>query len=73
MTMPVTLALQAAALAFALVLTGPTSLQPTEGMPTPVIRTVAPAEAQRLHCRLYFGCAPARKVSVESVGDSHVR
>jgi hypothetical protein len=66
MTMPVTLALQAAALAFALVLTGPTSVQSTEGTSTPVIRTAMHAEAQRLHCRLYFGCAPAQKASAES-------
>jgi hypothetical protein len=69
MTMPVTLALQAAALAFALVLTGPTSLQPTEEKSTPVIRTAAPAETQRLHCRLYFGCAPAQKAGAESARD----
>ena len=67
--MPVTLALQAAALAFALVLTGPTSLQPTEDRSTPVTWTAAPAEAQRLHCRLYFGCAPAQKVGAESARD----
>ena len=69
MTMPVTLALQAAALAFALVLTGPTYLHPTEERSTPVIRTAAPAEAQRLHCRLYFGCAPAQKAGTESTRD----
>jgi hypothetical protein len=69
MTMPVTLALQAAALAFALVLTGPTSLQPTEDRSTPVIRTATPAEAQRLHCQLYFGCAPAQKASTASAPD----
>ncbi len=58
MTMPVTLALQAAALAFALLMTG-TSLQPTEQMR--VIRTVAPSGPRHLHCRLYFGCAPLQK------------
>ena len=66
MTMPVTLALQAAALAFALVLTGPTSLQSAEGASTPVIRTATRIEVQRLHCRLYFGCAPAHKADAES-------
>jgi hypothetical protein len=68
MTMPVTLALQAAALAFALLLSGPTS-QPTEDAPKPVVRTSMPADAQRLHCRLYFGCAPAQKVSAVGVKD----
>lgn len=60
--------LQAAALAFALVLTGPTSLQPTESTSPPVLRTAARAETQHLHCRLYFGCAPAR-ASAENVRD----
>jgi hypothetical protein len=69
MTMPVTLALQAAALAFALVWTGPTSIQPTEGTSPPVTRTAAHVEAQHLHCRLYFGCAPAQKVSAVGVKD----
>lgn len=65
MTMPVTLALQTAALAFALLVTGPTSLQPTERTPH-LIRTVAPSESRRLHCRLYFGCAPVQKTAAES-------
>jgi hypothetical protein len=69
MTMPVTLALQAAALAFALMLTEPTSLQSTEGTSTPVIRTATHTDALRLHCRLYFGCAPAQKASAESARD----
>jgi hypothetical protein len=68
MTMPLTLALQAAALAFALLMTGPTSLQPAADTPGPV-RTAAPADLQRLHCRLYFGCAPVQKASAESIRD----
>jgi len=68
MTMPVTLALQAAALAFALLMTGPTSLQPAADRPR-LVRTAAPADPQRLHCRLYFGCAPVQKAGAEIIRD----
>jgi hypothetical protein len=64
-----TLALQAAALAFALLMAAPASLQPAESMPSAVIRTAAPPDPQRLHCRLYFGCAPMQKASAESARD----
>jgi hypothetical protein len=64
-----TLDLQAAALAFALLMTAPASLQPAEGTPRPVIRTAGPADPQRLHCRLYFGCAPEQKASAERARD----
>jgi hypothetical protein len=69
MNLSVTFALQAATLAFALLMTVPASVPPTGDEPTRVIRTAAPAEAQRLHCRLYFGCAPVQRVSAESARD----
>ena len=66
--MPVTLTLQAAALAVALLMTGPASLQPIDQTPA-VIRTVAPVASQHLHCRLYFGCAPVHRASAERARD----
>jgi hypothetical protein len=64
-----TLALQAAALAFALLLSAPASLQPADGTPRSVVQATAPADPHRLHCRLYFGCAPVQKASAERAED----
>jgi len=66
--MPVSGALQAAALAFALLMTGPTPLQPSQETTKSILHT-ARRESQRLHCRLYFGCAPIQKTSAESAED----
>jgi hypothetical protein len=64
-----TLALQAAALALALLVSAPASLQPAAGSPGPVIETARSVESPRLHCRLYFGCAPVQKASADGSPD----
>jgi hypothetical protein len=58
-----TLALQAAALAFAVLMTTPAPRPTTEGTAR-VVRTAAPGEPQRLHCRFHFGCAPVQTDAV---------
>ncbi len=63
------LALPAAALAFAVLMTAVPPLRPAEGTPVPITRVAAPADTPRLHCRLYFGCAPLQKASAQSAQD----
>ena len=41
------------------------ALQPAQGT-SAAVRITAPADPRRLHCRLYFGCTPMQKASVES-------
>ena len=45
------------------------ALQPAKGPSAAVLRTTALADSRRLHCRLYFGCTPTQKASVESARD----
>lgn len=55
-----TLALQAAAVGLALLITGSQlPARPAGEEPRHALRAPAPPEPARLRCRLYFGCAPA--------------
>jgi hypothetical protein len=61
------LALQGIAFVLALLMVGPaTGVAPSDGPPK-ALAASAPPERERLHCRLYFGCAP--RASAESAGN----